>query len=86
MKCPHCAARVGLFSDAAKTIAKDKACPHCGRPVEMGVRFLPFTAGFAAVAVAALVAGVSGPVSAGVAGGVGAIAGFGLKKRAGGGS
>jgi len=80
MRCPHCAARIGLFSDEMKQLGSTRACPRCGRGVVLGVRPLRFALGFAAVAGLALAFGVSGSVAAGVAGGVGAAAGLGLRR------
>jgi hypothetical protein len=82
MKCPHCQASIGLFSDEMKTLGRTRECPRCGAGVEMGLLGGRFTLAFATVAVAAIVLGVSGPLSAGLAGGVGAAFGFGLKRRA----
>ena len=79
MKCPHCATTIGLFSPEMKTLSVTRACPHCGEPAAIGLLPLRFTLGFAAVAIPAVVLGVSGPISAGVAGGVGALVGMGLK-------
>ena len=81
MKCPHCAAQIGLFSDEMKALGKTKACPRCGKGVAFGVLPVRFGMGFLVVTVAAIVLGVSGPVAAGIAGGVGAACGMGLKRR-----
>jgi hypothetical protein len=81
MKCPHCQARIGLFSDEMKTLGRARTCPRCGGGVEMAILPGRFTLAFVPVAVAAIVLGVSGPLSAGVAGGLGAVFGFGLRRR-----
>lgn len=80
MKCPCCAAKIGLFSPEMKTLGKTRTCPHCGEGVTVGVLPLRFTLGFAPVAVLAIVLGVSGPISAGIAGGIGGVVGMGLKR------
>lgn len=80
MKCPCCAAKIGLFSPEMRTLGQTRACPHCGEAVTVGVLPLRFTLGFVPVAVLAIVLGVNGPISAGIAGGIGGAVGMGLKR------
>ena len=79
MKCPHCAAKVSLFSKAMNAPDDTKLCPHCGRGVKLGLVNSRFALGFLSVAIVALLLGVSGAISAGIAGAVGAAVGMGLK-------
>ncbi len=80
MKCPHCQASIGLFSDEMKTVGRTRACPRCGNGVALGVLPVRFALAFVPVAVAAILLGVSGPLSAAVAGGLGGAFGVGLKR------
>lgn len=80
MKCPHCSASIGLFSNEMKELGKSKSCPHCGSGVKLGVIHTKFAAAFIPVAVISILLGISGPIAAGLAGGVGAAFGLGLKR------
>ena len=79
MKCPHCAADIGLFSQEMKNLGKTKLCPHCNQGVKFGMHTVRFSLIFFGIAIAAIVMGQSGPMSAGVAGGVAALFSYGLK-------
>ena len=81
MKCPRCRAQIGLFSDEMRTLGRTRVCPRCGGGVTLGVLPGRFAMAFVPVAVAAIVLGVSGPLSAAVAGGLGGAFGIGLKRR-----
>ena len=35
MKCPHCSAKVGVFSAPMRRFGKNKACPACGGSVQV---------------------------------------------------
>ena len=80
MMCPHCAASIGLFSEEMKTLGRTRTCPRCGQGVTFGVLPGRFAMAFVPVAVAAIMLGVSGPLSAAVAGGLGGAFGVGLKR------
>jgi len=79
MKCPHCSARMSLFSKEMNAIGKSKTCPHCGKAVKLGLNTTKFTVAFISIAVVVILLGLSGPVAAGIAGGVGAAFGMSLK-------
>ena len=78
MKCPNCATNIGLFSAEMRAIHRNKACPHCAAGVRFGLRHGRFALGFLAVAIPAIVFGLSSPIAAGIAGGAGAAVGMGL--------
>ncbi|MEN3294526.1 MAG: hypothetical protein V7642_3779 [Burkholderiales bacterium] len=78
MKCPHCSAKVGLFSKEMNKLGK-KVCPHCEKGVKVVLIHSNFALGFVPVAVVAILLGASGPIAAGIAGGAGALMGMGLK-------
>ena len=80
MKCPHCSAKIGLFSEEMKEVGKSGLCPKCNKAIKVGVIPLRFLAGFVPVAIASILLGVSGPLAAGIAGGVGGAVGIGLKR------
>ena len=80
MKCPHCSARIGLFSKEMNALGKTRICPHCQKAVKLGVVHSRFLLGFVPVAVVAILLGLSGPLAAGLAGGVGAAFALGLKR------
>ena len=35
MKCPHCSAKVGVFSAPMRRFGRDKSCPACGGAVRV---------------------------------------------------
>ncbi len=71
---------IGLFSKEMSELGKNKMWAHCGAQVTVGIRHGRFFAGFASVALIAILLGQSSPVAAGIAGGVGALFGIGLKR------
>jgi len=79
MKCPHCSARVSLFSKEMNQVGKSKVCPHCGKGVKIALIHSRFAMTFIPIAGAAIILGLSGPFAAAIAGGVGAAFGMGLK-------
>jgi endogenous inhibitor of DNA gyrase (YacG/DUF329 family) len=79
MKCPHCEAKVSIFSKAMNRAGKTKNCPHCGKPVKVSLNRSNFIGVFFVVAIGGTLLGIGGTISMGVAALLAALAGVGLK-------
>ena len=40
MRCPHCEGKLSVFSKAVNRFGRKKICPHCGKPMVLGVNWL----------------------------------------------
>lgn len=79
MKCPHCGAKVGVFSKAMNRAGRTKECPHCSQAVKLRLNVARFAGVFFAVAIGASFLGMGGSIAMGAAGALAALAGMDLK-------
>lgn len=68
MKCPHCSAKIGVFSKAMNQSGKTKNCPHCGHSVKLSLLLGRFFVVFLAMVIVLMLLGLNIPIACGISG------------------